>query len=226
MDSDSKILYEFLRLQSKHDGFTSLSKGNLSYIIQGHLSLIDPDSGKLWDTYLLKLVVPSDYPNKIPVLYEMENKIPSDRHINFDKSCCLAPTVEQILILGKNYSLLSFVDKLVIPFLATQKLVELNQDWFNGEYSHGGAGLLEYYKKTLLLDNNLDILYCLNNMNSLNPSNGNTSCFCRSGKKYRNCHMTLLEPLMAIDQLIIFSDILLIAQYLKINPYNSVIPST
>lgn len=215
MNQDSIVLKDFEHLKEKYCEMTTLRRENLNYSISGNVSLIDPDSGKIWETYSLRINIPYSYPKELPSIFEIGNKIPKNRHINSDGTCCLAPTVEQWLILGNKYTLVDFIDKLVIPFLATQKLVECGQGWNNGEYAHSGEGLLEYYKQKLLINKTEVVLNCLYNLNIIATTHANQVCFCRSGSKFKSCHSILIQKLLPIEPDLIIRDIILIESYLK-----------
>ena len=215
MNLESIVVRDYEKLKEKHMGISILRRENQEYSISGTISLDDPDTGKIWESYSVRIIIPSLYPKELPSIYETGNKIPKERHINNDGSCCLAPTVEMWLILGSSYTLIDFIDKLVIPYLANQKLVECGQGWNNGEYAHGGKGLLEYYKVSLKINKTDAVLNCLNNLKKISTIRKSATCYCGSGIKFKDCHESRIQKLLEIDPSLIIRDILLIESHLK-----------
>lgn len=214
MNLESIVVKHCEQLRDVYKGVYLLSRENHSYSILTEIPLVDPINGKIWETYSVRIIIPPNYPDALPIIYENGEKIPKDRHINSDGSCCLAPIVQQMLILGNKYSLIDFVDKLVIPFLANQKLVACGQGWSNGEYSHGGAGLLEFYKELLKINSTELVLQFLQNSKSIQSTSFNKKCFCGSKRKFSDCHKFILEPLNRINALVFYNDFIQIENYL------------
>ena len=104
-----------------------------------------------------------------------------DLHINpDDSSCCLNLQYGG----NRNFRIEQFFPELVIPFFYrlsyTQKYgiaASRNDLW--GEYSHGEKGRIEYEVEML-------------NIAKHDPSR-NDLCPCKSGKKYKKCHMDQVE---------------------------------
>ena len=174
--------------------------------IKGEIEIIDPNDGQIWDAYSVEIVIKNAYPSEIPVIYEKGDKI--KLHKSFDGSCCLAPRVEEYLVLGRDYNLCDYLNKLVVPYLAAQKLVELGEDWPNGEYSHHGKGIIEYYQEKLNTKDIEIILNCLNILSGQKKISRNTHCFCGSGKKYKNCHNLILGNFRLVNRTIFQRDLM------------------
>lgn len=206
---------QFELLKEKYAKLHTLQEESYGYTITGDLDLIDPINGKLWETYTVKIEVVTFL--LLPSVYEISNKIPkeSDRHINGDGSCCLSPQVEQALILGNNYTLVDYVDKLVIPFLAAQKLFELGEGWINGEYSHQIEGVVEYYQEKLKTKNISIILQCLRHLTDLSEQITGESCICGNGKRFGECHKILIDQFSQVNPELLSDDIILIESYLN-----------
>ncbi len=210
---DLPAQYELLK--EKYAKFHTLLEETHGYSIMGELDLIDPDNGKVWETYTVKIEVVSYIP--LPIVYEISNKIPkeNDRHINGDGSCCLSPYVEQALILGNDYTLVDYVDKLVIPFLAAQKLFDLGQGWINGEYSHQIEGVIEYYQEKLKTRNIKVILQCLRHLMDLPEQITDEFCICGGRKRFDECHKILIDQFAEVNPILLSDDIILIERYLN-----------
>ena len=125
--------------------------------------------------------------------------------------------MEEALILGRNYTLVDYVDKLVVPFFASQKLIVLGQGKGIGEYSHFGSGIIEYYQdkfNTSDIEIILKSLYVLANKETCNR---NQKCFCGSGIKFKRCHKKILDNFLLVDRRIFLEDIHDIEKTIKKN---------
>ena len=104
-----------------------------------------------------------------------------------DDACCLGLKFKD----SRSLSIRDFLEKLVIPFFYRLSYTERigiaasrNDLW--GEYSHGEEGPREYVTE-------------ISNFAKLNPGR-NDLCPCRSGKKYKNCHMDDVEALKRMEK--------------------------
>lgn len=217
MDLSIRISNELKDLKKKYPRIGDLKKVGSSYEVIGEIDLVDPDNNRIWETYKIKIRLSRFYPYEIPLLFELSYKISRtiDNHISENGECCLATRVEEKLILGKDYTLSDYVQKLVIPFLASQKLVDLGQERPNGEYSHHGLGILEYYKEKFNT-NNIELV-----LNSLKVLTGeykiirNHLCYCGSLIKFKKCHEKTLKEFNIIDRQYIKKDLRDIEKYLE-----------
>lgn len=196
-------------VQSRYPELSDLQiDSNNNYSITGSINLIDSDM-KIWETYKILILISSDYPKIVPKVFEIEKKIPSGRHVNGDGSCCLCPNLEEFLILGWNYSLIDFIDKLLIKYLAMQKLFELTGSWMFGEYSHFHEGLIEYYK---IKFNTTDIKIVIELLEILCGNKylkGSSPCLCNpNGRiRFRKCHEKIINDISWIDKKIFINDL-------------------
>lgn len=174
----------------------------------GKINIIDPKEGFLWDSFYVMYSLDlssyydsskptsKSYPQILPKVYLLnhdELKIP-ERHIDSKNKglCCLAPNTECQLILGKNYSLIDFTEKLVKPFFVSQVIFDKTGKWPYGDYKHYTEGLIEYYSKRLEIYPN-QIVSALEILLEKKVIPRNELCFCGSGKKYKNCHRNILD---------------------------------
>lgn len=205
MDLYTRLLKELALVTPVFPKLNKISKGKFGVIITGEIDLIDPYDGKTWENYKLKIFVSTSYPNIIPTLRETEGKIKD--HISKDGLCCLCPRVEEILILGKNYTILDYINKLVIPYLAAQKLNDLGQDWPFGEYSHYSLGIIEYYKEKLKTTDIKLVLKCLKFLSGEISIRRNDKCFCGNSNKFKNCHSKILNQFNIVDRKVFQHDL-------------------
>ncbi len=205
MNIEKRITFEFEALKKLFPKLTVLGIEKYCYKIKGIIEIIDPYNGEIWDFYEVEILIKNTYPNDVPVLFEKKGKI--KRHINKDGSCCLAPRVEEFLILGREYNLCDYVQKLVVPYLAAQKLVDLGEEWPNGEYSHYGDGIIEYYQEKLGTSEIKVILKILYLLTGKVKFGRNAPCFCGSLKKYKLCHEILLYHFNKVNRSVFINDL-------------------
>jgi hypothetical protein len=209
MNLEDKLYDEYGVLKKNYSGLGKPTKEKYGFSLVGQLQLIDPIDAKIWETYQIKVHIPFGYPTITPSTFEVEKKIPwnKDFHVDNLGKCCLAPRLEEVIILGRNYTLVDYFDKLVVPFFASQKLFELGQGKGIGEYSHFGAGIFEYYRDKFKTSDPKIILKSLYILADKNPFYRNQRCFCGSGLKFKRCHKEILSPYMIFDRRIFLDDI-------------------
>ena len=95
---------------------------------------------------------------------------------------------------SENSTILDFISGPVNQFFLNQKHFELTGKWLNGERGHGAKGIVEYYQEEL---QTLDVEAIINLVRYLTHKKikGHWTCYCRSGKKLRDCHLEKLKAL-------------------------------
>lgn len=173
-------------LVAKYPSLDCLIENNTVYI-RGKLQIANIAA------FDIEIKLPDDYPNSLPEIKELGGKIPieDDRHINYDGTCCLTVPAKMYQDLGKNYSIVDFIDKFVVPFFANQVHYEINGAWANGDYNHGNRGMLECYKELLRLSNLKQVVEFMKIALQTCPKT-TKNCPCGSGKKLRDCHLSEL----------------------------------
>lgn len=153
----------------------------------------------LIDNYSIKIVIPDDYPDSVPKVYELEGKIPRtpDRHINSDGSCCLFAPPER----WEQWPLGAGIDVLlngaVKSYFFSQTYFDLEKVWPFGEWLHDIAGIIQFYLVRLNLRTIQDIKRLMIVIDKKNvPKNWN--CPCGSKKLYLHCHKSRVEKLKDI----------------------------
>ena len=111
---------------------------------RGSFPITDDDG--VVDRFLIELLVPNDYPDSVPILREIDGRIPwhEDRHTNRDGvSCPIVP--EEWLLRTDRDSIEAFLEGPVRNFFIGQILAEHGKPWPFGERAHGKSGLLQSY---------------------------------------------------------------------------------
>lgn len=175
------------------------------YTLKGNIRIIDKQDnyclGTFYVSYIIDLTryLKNDgsffsYPNKLPCvkLLNHDEYKKNDFHIDKNGCCCLAPDAECFYILEKDYSLVDFTERLVIPFFAALLYKAETDKWPYGDYSHFTMGLFEYYEQKLKVDKE-HIIDAMNILVDNKRLERNSICFCGSERKYKKCHLVILE---------------------------------
>ena len=141
--------------------------------------------------YDIAVVVPSSFPDRVPLLYCRDRKFVRDidRHILSDGQACLCVRSEFRRFLGLDYRLVDFMDKLVHPFLVGQYHYELNGRWPWKDRSHGVQGIIEAYQELTGLNSLQAIIGFAEILARKSPAKGHWICPCGSGRRLRFCHL-------------------------------------
>lgn len=196
--------------QNKYDFSMKQDEDNKTLWLCGKINIFDPNEGFIWDSFqvIYRLDITGFYEKNYKKIYYPE-ALPKvflhdhpemkcvDRHISKEGGCCLATDVEASIILGNNYTLIDFTEKLVIPFFATQIIFDKTGEWINGDYSHGSRGKIEYYAERLCVTTE-NVLPALKNILYTKTLGRNDLCLCNSGKKFKKCHLTIFEAFSRI----------------------------
>lgn len=112
---------------------------------------------------LLKIIMSKQYPDILPVCYDIDKKIQYD-HIFSDNSLCVSTTLDLGIGLKNSQSIQDFIEKFVIPFFLSYKYWQQTGIDLNGDRSHGSKGvfesLYEYLFPCDLTENEMRYLLC------------------------------------------------------------------
>lgn len=167
--------FPYLIFQKKDEG----------YILYGTIFIENND---IKDKYEIEISIPSDYPNKIPTVQEVEGKIPKKFHRNPDGTLCLETPLRIYKNFRKCETLKNFIDSLIVPYLYSFSYYKQYGKLPFGEHRHGAEGILEDYKNEFGVTENFKALKLLKILAEDN-CRGHHLCPCGSGEKLRNCHI-------------------------------------
>lgn len=137
---------------------------------------------------------------------------PSDVHISGNGILCLCAPAEAHLYFSAGFALEEYIGNLVVPFFYGQSFFERYGAWPWGTYSHGFLGVLESYA-TVGNDSSsqsrLELNRLINSVGATElskkvevavrrlarPHMGGP-CICGSGKRFRDCHPLVFQPLL------------------------------
>lgn len=180
-------LYPDLRLEDRGS----------AVVLSGYYPL--SEGGRVWDRYHVEVALPKDSPRHLPQVREINGRIPheADRHVFTDtKTACVVLPDAFWYEFPDGLSLLEFVNGPLRSYLANQSLIEQGHDdvWANGEWSHGAAGIYEFYRGILGAVDPVQVAEFLRLVN-LETVKGHWQCPCGSQKRLRNCHGPVVRDL-------------------------------
>lgn len=148
------------------------------------------------DSYSIEIEFPKDYPKSLPTVKEVGGDIPRELHfhISFDGNCCLCVPQLEKFYFPDDSNIITFIEKLVLPFFANQAYFKITGTWLNGEYSHGDLGVYEFYKEILEIKSLTEIVKFLE-LSLKSYINLNKKCLCNSNKPIKRCHLSELNHL-------------------------------
>ena len=97
--------------------------------------------------YEIDISIPKQYPDSLPLVFEIGGKIDRNYHHNPTGELCLATPIEIEMNFKKFPSLLGFVDNLVIPYLFSHAYFMKHGEMPYGERPHGSEGILQFYEE-------------------------------------------------------------------------------
>lgn len=185
--------------------------------IEGELAVFD-EKGVLWDIYSIKITFTELYPRGFGKLYETGNMIKAcaDWHKDSSNVCCICSEPEELIQRNKNFRINSFIKEYAVPFLANTTYRKEFGKYPNGSYSHGNAGIFEWYFEQfphLSIQKTIDIL--LDFKNSSKKIKRQNPCPCGSGKKFKSCCRKSYENIRLIPKDRFFSHIKLLEMKYK-----------
>ena len=189
MVSEEIIRSEFDEASKKFQKLNQPEKSDNGWIIKGCIDVID-DEGGYWDTYEVNINIPSIYPDELPILIEVGNKIDrSDNWHNTKGVCCLSTNAKMFTKFDGNITLLNWLEHFAHPYLANHVHKIKTGSYANKEYAHGTPGLIEAYCEIFETSNTNDIIIILSFLCGVLKLGRNEICFCKSGKKYKKCFL-------------------------------------
>ncbi|WP_127718245.1 hypothetical protein [Halobacteriovorax sp. HLS] len=177
--------------------FLELNLENGKNIIRGLWPVFG--ESKLITKYSIKIEIPDDYPKSVPLVYELEGKIPRipDRHINYDNTCCLFAPPER----WEQWPLGTGIDVLlsgaVKQFFFSQAYFNRTGEWPFGEWLHGDVGVVQFYFERLNISSIQKLKQLLIAYPYRTPPRG-WNCPCGSHRPYEDCHWKYMKPLIDI----------------------------
>lgn len=132
------VQYPGLRIQPGTDERLKLA-GDLKFRATG------PDGLEVEDSYQVELIIPSSFPQETPLARETGGRIAITYHKLRGGYLCLGTPTELRLRLIRSPTLLSFIERIVIPYLYGHTYYQAHGTMPFDELEHGTEGLLQHF---------------------------------------------------------------------------------
>lgn len=173
--------YPGLRLSPSADEYLRLA-GDLHFRAQG------PGNELVEDTYALELSFPPTFPRDLGRTWETEGRIPPEYHKLDDGSLCLAAPTQQRLILSDAPTLVTYIEKLLVPYLYRYSFFRQNGKMPYDDLAHGDKGICDYLS-SLFASRETPHAKEFLRLAAMRRRNANKMrCPCGSGKRLGRCH--------------------------------------
>jgi hypothetical protein len=145
--------------------------------------------GIVLDYYLIEIEIPNDYPNSVPKVRELANRVPRevDYHVYYEGVLCLFLPDERWRYWGEGKDFRAFLEEPVNDFFLGQLYYERHGSFPFGERRHVVQGIYDYYAEELGTSNATATERCISYLTK-KKIKGHWKCYCGSGKKLRYCH--------------------------------------
>ncbi len=167
--------------------------------MRGGLFITVPKTQKEIDRFGIEIELPDDYPSSVPLIREIENRIPKimDRHFLSNGVACLFFRDEQYKFYNKNTSIVEFIQISVYNFFLSQSYFEMTGKWLFGEWSHGKPAVWEYYAEELGTDDidTIGRFLCFLSADKLDVKQ---ECYCGNRKLLVNCHISKVAQMRKV----------------------------
>lgn len=152
------------------------------------------------DEYTIQILFPFNYPKKLPIVKEINKRIPSDPDFHNDKGVagfCFGVPADILRKISHDNTFKFYISEIIIPFLYAHSFYEQYKQYPWPTRSHYQAGLIEFYKEFFQLpDENTAQNFLSEIKKYKNTIKGHILCPCGSNKKFRNCHQKLYNKLI------------------------------
>jgi hypothetical protein len=163
---------------------------NSDVVLAGTLEVYAQISGKaaITDKYQIELRIPQNFPREIPSVFETGGRVPRSYHKLQDGSLCLASATRLRLLLAEAPSLVSFVERCVVPYLYRYSYIQKYGVAPFGDLAHGPDGIREDLMSLFGVDQESAVLPCVRLVAMKKRHANKRRCPCGSGRRLGRCH--------------------------------------
>lgn len=149
---------------------------------------------EILDRYAIRIDFPDDYPNKLPVVREVNGRIPwvADRHVFVAGNCCVLLDEERWWSLPPSAPFRDYLRGPLHNYFLGQTSFESEGHWPFGEHDHGAAGIINFLAQKFGTDEPQLVVRFLTQV-ATGAVRGHLPCSCESGNKARKCHPGVIE---------------------------------
>lgn len=144
------------------------------------------------DGYGINIIVPKNFPCDLPKITEVGGRIPRipDFHVNGDGSLCLGSSLNLMIKLQEDPTLLGYSSKCIVPYLYAMSLkLDHGIDFIFGELKHDVEGLLDDYQSLFGLSEKDHVLPTLKCVLLKKRIANKKPCPCGCGKRLGKCRL-------------------------------------
>lgn len=144
------------------------------------------------DSFEIEIVVPPDFPESVPVIKELGERIPrrDDNHLNCAGELCLGSPLRLLVMLSEEPTLTGFAEKCIIPYLfATSRRLATGGEFAFGELEHGPDGLLQDYALLFGVDSPVKAMGVLRILALKKRVGNKRHCPCGCGRRVTKCKL-------------------------------------
>lgn len=143
------------------------------------------------DSFRLKILIPTEFPSKLPIVFETGGEIPRipDYHVNqTDGSLCLGSTLTLAKYIASNPTLTNFAKKCIVPYLYAVCLFKNHGiSWTFNELGHGIEGLISDYSLMFGVQEPIRILEFITYLGEKKRIANKMPCPCGCNKRFGKC---------------------------------------
>lgn len=153
------------------------------------------------DSYQLNILIPSGFPREIPVVYELQGRIPRDdkHHVNRDGSLCLGSPIRMLWKIAHEPTISGYAGNCLIPYLFSISYKLRHGTFPFGELDHGSPGELSDYVDLFRLKTLEHVQMTLRCLGMKKRRANKLPCPCACGQRLGKCRFN--KRLRGIRQL-------------------------
>lgn len=156
-----------------------------------------PGKELIEDEYEIEITIPERFPKWIPSVREMGGRISSTFHKLDDGCLCLGSPTRLLLMLSESSSIVSFVERCVIPYLYGHSFYEKHRIMPFGELLHRQEGIRQDLASLFGIDRE-DVVPGFVRLASMKKRLANKQpCPCGSNRRLGQCHRLRVNKLRA-----------------------------
>jgi hypothetical protein len=148
------------------------------------------DHPDILDSYRLRIALPEAFPADLPIVTELENRIPrnGDFHVNSDGSLCLGSPLRLLLKLSNTPTLPGFVSQCLIPYLyAISHKLRFGGPLPFSELKHGQEGEFQDYMELFTLTRPEQVRQVFRLLGMKRRRANKAPCPCECGQRVGRC---------------------------------------
>ena len=200
MNEPFRRRFEYWRLEElliKYPGLRILPSTNESIKVGGAIvfSAEGPDRERVNDEYQVEISIPARFPKWPPSVKETGGRVPTTFHKLDDGCLCLGSQTRLLLILSESPSVVSFVERCVIPYLYGYSYFEKHHVMLFGELDHGRKGLRQDLMSIYGIVREDELPGFVRLTSKRKRQANKQPCPCGSNRRLGRCHNLLVNRL-------------------------------